>query len=209
MPNRAVYELLYRLGAARSKRGWDLGVGPEIVALVDGGVLSPSALGGTRAIDLGCGSGDNVIFLASRGFDAVGVDFSPAAVRQASDKARVSGIARARFLVGDITQAVEGVDGTFDLVVLYNVLQDLRGDARRRLAHRATRLTRPGSRILVWCWYGRRRDLPWVSYRGPSRIAPFVIEPGEERTLFGDGFTYERPEPQPDRGKALFLLTRR
>jgi hypothetical protein len=60
----------------------------------------------------------------------------------------------------------------------------------------------------MWCWYGLRGDLPWLSYRGPSRIAPFVVEPGEERILFGDGFSYARPEPQPGPGKALFLLTR-
>jgi SAM-dependent methyltransferase len=208
MPSRAVYDGLYRLGAARWKRGWDTGVGPELRALVDAGVLSPSAIGGARAIDLGCGSGDNVIFLASRGFDATGVDFSSAAVRHASEKAAAAGIATARFVVGDITEEVRGVDGSFDLVVLYNVVQDLRGGARRRLAERAVRLTRSGSRVVMWCWYRRQRDLPWISYRGPSRIAPFVVEPGEERILFGDGFSYARPEPQPGPGKALFLLTR-
>ena len=70
----------------------------------------------------------------------------------------------------------------------------------------ARSLTRPGSKVLAWCWYAERRSLPLVSYTGPSRIAPFVIEPGEEHDLF-DGFEIERPDPQPGPRRALFLLT--
>ena len=209
MPGKLVYDLLYRMGAARWKRGWDTGVGPEIRALVASGSLSPGTIGGNRAIDLGCGSGDNALFLAEAGFEVVGVDFSEAAVRQAREKAARSGVSRATFLAGDITGPLDGVHGPFDLVVLYNVVQDLRGDARRRVADAAVRLAGERARILVWCWYGRRSDLPLISYRGPSRIAPFVVEPGEETELFGDAFDYTRPVPQPGKGKAMFLLTRR
>ncbi len=209
MPGRAVYELLYRVGAARWRRGWDAGVGPELRALVEDGTLSPARLPGDRALDLGCGSGANVIFLATSGFDATGVDFSSAAVEQARSKARDAGATRARFVVADITRPIAGLEGPFDLVVLYNVLQDLNEAGRRGLAGVARALTRPGSRILLWCWYGRRAGLPPISYRGPSKIAPFVVEPGEERELFGEAFAYERPEQQPPSGRALFLLTRR
>ena len=45
---------------------WDIG-GPraELVRLVGSGELQPC-----RAIDLGCGAGENVIYLAQQGFDA-------------------------------------------------------------------------------------------------------------------------------------------
>jgi SAM-dependent methyltransferase len=207
LPSRSVYDLLYRVGAARWKRGWDRGVGPELRALIDRGTLTPTD--GARAIDLGCGSGDNTLFLAERGFDALGVDFSAAAIHQAKEKAAAAVIDRARFQVADITNPIAGVRDPFDLVLVYNVIQDLRGDARQRLADVASSLTREGSRIVLWCWYAEVRRLPPVSYRGPSRIAPFVVEPGEERRLFGDAFEYERPDPQPAGNKALFVLTRR
>ncbi len=35
MPGRWTYDLLYRIGAARWGRGWDRGVGPELVDLVE------------------------------------------------------------------------------------------------------------------------------------------------------------------------------
>jgi SAM-dependent methyltransferase len=209
VPTRRVYDLLYRIGAARWRRGWDTGVGPELRALVEDGTFSPERLGGGRAIDLGCGSGANVLYLAEHGFEATGVDFSPVAVEQARASAIERGLVdRTRFLVGDVTRRIEGVEGPFDLVVLYNVLQDLPSAGRRGLAELTRSLTHPGSKVLLWCWYTRRDDLPLMSYRGPSRMSPFVVEPGEERDLFGDAFEIERTGPQPAGNKTSLVLTR-
>jgi SAM-dependent methyltransferase len=207
MPGRTVYDLLYRVGAARWKRGWDSDAGPELVRLVEDGTLSPDRLGGDRAIDLGCGSGANVLYLAGHGFDAMGVDFSAVAVRQARERASALGLSGAAFVEGDVTRPVDGVEGPFDLIVLYNVLQDLDAAGRAAAVELARTLARTGSRVLAWCWYAPKASLPLVSYKGPSRLAPFVIEPGEERELF-EGFQVERPQPQPGPRKALFLLTR-
>jgi SAM-dependent methyltransferase len=208
VPSRRVYDLLYRIGAARWKRGWDTGVGPELRALVEDGTFSPERLGGSRAIDLGCGSGANVLYLAEHGFEATGVDFSPVAVERAGAAAAERGLAgRARFVVGDVTRSIPGVEAPFDLVVLFNVLQDLPASGRRGLAELTRSLTRPGSKVLLWCWYARKSDLPLVSYRGPSRMSPFVIEPGEERELFGDTHLVSEL-PSPASGRACFVLTR-
>jgi SAM-dependent methyltransferase len=212
VPGRWTYDLLYRIGAARWGRGWDRGVGPELVDLVESGRLTPSMLPPGRAVDLGCGSGANVLFLAEHGFDAVGVDFSPVAVEQAERAARESGVAdSARFVVGDVSaERIPGADGPFELVVAYNTLQDLRKQDRPAMAATIRRLSRPGSAVVLWCYYATLRDLPLVSYRGPSRLAPFVVIPGEETELFGSEFDIERLDnPSPDTGKACFLLTRR
>jgi SAM-dependent methyltransferase len=207
MPGRAVYDLLYRLGAARWRRGWDAGTAPELLELVEDGTLAPSTIGGSRALDLGCGSGANVRYLAQRGFDAVGVDFSRTAITQAEDAARAADV-DAAFIVADITKPVPGLGGPFDLILLYNVLQDLDPGGRPGLAEVTTALARPGTRVLLWCWYARKRDLPLVSYRGPSRIAPFVVEPGEEEALFGDAFDIA-PASRPGPMQACFVLVRR
>jgi SAM-dependent methyltransferase len=208
VPSRFVYDLLYRTGAARARRGWDSGVAPELQRLVEGDGLDPGRPGGGRALDLGCGSGGNVVYLAGRGFDATGVDFSPTAIAQARRAAQDAGV-DARFLVGDVTKPVSGLEPPFDLVLLYNVLQDVSEGSRPGLAAETTRLTRPGGAVLLWCWYGRKADLPLISYRGPSRIAPFVIEPGDEEHLFGAGFDIERVETDAGPLRAAFLLTRR
>jgi len=210
LPGRLVYDLLYRIGGARSRRGWDKGVGPELVRLVESGRVTPVTLPPGRAIDLGCGTGANVLFLSEQGFHAVGVDFSPVAVEQATRAARRRGLAdRSRFVVGDVTaQRIRGVDGPFDLVVAYNTLQDLRGQDRSAMAATIRRLSRPGSVLVLWCYYGTQRELPLISYRGPSRLAPFVVTPGEEVALFGHDFDIERlDDPAPRSGAACFVLT--
>jgi 2-polyprenyl-3-methyl-5-hydroxy-6-metoxy-1,4-benzoquinol methylase len=43
-----------------------------LVALVDSKSVTPC-----RAIDLGCGTGNYAVYLASRGFDVTGVDSAP------------------------------------------------------------------------------------------------------------------------------------
>jgi SAM-dependent methyltransferase len=208
MPGRRVYDLLYRIGAARWRRGWEVGVGPELKRLVDEGVTTPERLGGNRALDLGCGVGTNVLYLAGKGFDATGVDFSGTAIDQARGAAAAAGV-DATFFVADVTRPIEALDPPFDLILLYNVVQDLDANGRRGLAEETKRLSRPGSVVLMWCWYGRRDALPLVSYRGPSRIAPFVVEPGEEQTLFADAFEVDQLPDDVGPRRAVFLLTRR
>jgi 2-polyprenyl-3-methyl-5-hydroxy-6-metoxy-1,4-benzoquinol methylase len=53
------------------------------------------------AIDLGCGTGSNSIWLAQQGFDVTGVDLSPVAIERARKRAEKAGV-RARFLAADV-----------------------------------------------------------------------------------------------------------
>lgn len=140
-----------------------------------------------------------------------GVDFSRVAVDRATAAADAAGLAdRARFLVADVTGGrVDGADGPFDLAVAYNTLQDLRGEDRRRMARLLGRLCRPGGKAVIWCYFRPVASLRLVSFRGPSRLAPFVVEPGEERALFGEDFDIERlAQPAEGSGFACFLMTR-
>jgi len=99
---------LYSVGYQWSLAPWDIGPRPELVDLVHTGRLSPG-----RAIDLGCGTGSNAVFLAERGFDVTGIDFAPAAIAKARRRAVKAGVA-VRFLEDDLTALRHDV-GTFDL----------------------------------------------------------------------------------------------
>ena len=68
------FELWYRFGTPP----WVGQARSELVELVESGELLPG-----RAIDLGCGEGDNAILLAQHGFQVTVVDFSPAAIAKA------------------------------------------------------------------------------------------------------------------------------
>jgi SAM-dependent methyltransferase len=203
---RSVYDLLYRFGAP-----WDGPPRADLVRLVESGVVTPTRLAPGRAIDLGCGTGANVRYLAEHGFDAVGVDYSRVAIEIARKRAADAGTpASARFVEGDLTaDRGPGVEGPFDLVLDFGTLDDLDADGRRSMARLVATLARPGAIFLFWCFWADRAALPRMSFTGPSRMTP-VIEPGEEADLFAEAFSIERlTGSDPSSHTACFLMTRR
>lgn len=63
---------------------WDTGEPDErLVELVRRGDLAPG-----RALEVGCGTGTNALWLAQQGFDVLGIDLSPLAIEKARAKAQ-------------------------------------------------------------------------------------------------------------------------
>lgn len=70
-----------------------------------------------RALDLGCGTGTNVITLAEHGWRATGIDFVPRAIRIARRKARRKNLSdQAEFQVGDALSR-DSFWGEYDLIL--------------------------------------------------------------------------------------------
>src|SRR5206468_2578655 len=88
-----------------------------------------------RALDLGCGTGTNVRYLAEHGWEATGVDAVPAAIDRAT--AKLGGVPKARVLLGDVTDLERlGLAGPFDLVLDIGCFHSI--ERRRRRAPRTT-----------------------------------------------------------------------
>ncbi|MBA0048066.1 class I SAM-dependent methyltransferase [Mycobacteroides sp. LB1] len=109
-------------------------------------------LGAVRGdvLDIGCGLGDNAIYLAQQGFNVTGLDFAPSAIEQAKGRAAAAGVT-VDFQVADATK-LDGWDGRFDTVIDSGVYHcfDVEGNAKYASAlHGATR---PGARWYIWCF---------------------------------------------------------
>ena len=100
-----------------------------------------------RAIDLGCDTGENAIYLAQKGFDVTGVDYAEAAIEKARVRAKGSGV-QLNFVVDDLTD-LRHVSGTFDFLLDYGVLDDLRLYQREPYLHNMLPLTHLGSRYQI------------------------------------------------------------
>lgn len=191
----------YNLGYRFFRMPWEIGPRQELVELVTAGRLRPG-----RAVDLGCGTGANAMFLARHGFDVTGIDFAPAALAKARVAAGRAGVS-AEFVEDDLTDLRHDL-GVFDLLVDYGTLDDLSAPKRARYVDNVAPLAAPGAQFLLWCfqWPPRR----WERWLGVGPMAP-----GEVHQRFGDLFDIEylagtlspnRVRPIP--GYAAYLLTR-
>ena len=106
------FRAAYRLGF----KPWDSGIPPpELVAVVEG----PERLSPGKALDLGCGTGTNSIYMQQHGWQATGVDFVPRAVGVARQKASAAGVSP-QLVVGDVTRL-----GELKVGAGYSLLLDL------------------------------------------------------------------------------------
>ena len=76
---------------------WDAGVpSGELRRVVEQGIVRPGP-----AVDLGCGSGTDAIYLASKGFDVTAIDIAPTALSLGREKAERAGV-KVRWLLANV-----------------------------------------------------------------------------------------------------------
>ena len=101
-----------------------------------------------RALDLGCGTGTNVITLARQGWQVTGVDFAWRAIRIAQRKARQAGV-NADLQVNDVTR-LAGIAGPFDLVLDIGCFHNLPDAGRPAYLLQLKRLLNPTGTYLLY-----------------------------------------------------------
>ena len=74
-------------------------------------VFSRNTIQPCRALELGCGTGTNSVWLAQQGFEVTGVDVAPLAVEQANKRAQAAGV-QVHFVVADVLHLPD-LDGPF------------------------------------------------------------------------------------------------
>lgn len=102
-----------------------------------------------RALDLGCGRGDHSAELSARGWDVVGVDLVPRAIKAATARE----IPRTRFLVGDVTRLPDLGLGTFDLFLDVGCFQGLDQAQRMAMGAGVTALAEQDATILMLAFH--------------------------------------------------------
>jgi len=175
---QAVYRMLYRIGVTP----WD---GPGIPAplVAEAGSARPGI-----AVDLGCGTGHQARYLASRGWSVTAVDYL----------SEVIAMARSRDLDGAVTWRVADVtdpaavdpggrlSGTVTLVLDNGCVHGIAGRRRGGWARTVGALAAPGCVLLVR-----------AVRRGHRGAGPLGIEPARLAGLLGDTWL---PAPAPAPG---------
>jgi cyclopropane fatty-acyl-phospholipid synthase-like methyltransferase len=126
---------------------WNRETPPDLlVHLVDTGKVQPC-----RAIDLGCGAGNYVIYLASKGFDVTGVDFSPTAINLAKKNAKSKGV-DCSFIVADVTNDFPGFNQGFDFAYDWGLLHHVFPEYRKTYVKNIYNLLNPKGKYLSLCF---------------------------------------------------------
>jgi ubiquinone/menaquinone biosynthesis C-methylase UbiE len=135
-----------------------------------------------RAIDIGCGTGTNVITLAQHGWQVTGVDFAPRAVRIAERKIRDANV-KVNLSVNDATK-LDGIMGPFDLGFDLGCFHGI-GNKSEYLAQLDRVLASQGH----WLMYGFLKSDPGLSGPGLTQSDFDSIEAGGLRLISRqDGF---------------------
>ena len=132
------------------------------------------AFGGKRVLDAACGAGFGTALLAKRAAEAVGVDFSPAALEAA--RREHGGVAE--FVEGDL-RALPFGDGEFEAIACFEALTHL-AEPERALDE-LRRVLRPGGLLLA------SAPDP-TAYPAGDPLQLSEISPRELRTMLGERF---------------------
>jgi SAM-dependent methyltransferase len=139
-----------------------------------------------RALELGCGTGVNAVWLARRGFAVTGVDLSPLAIGRARRRAAGAGLAP-RFLAADLTRP--GVlRGPFDFFFDRGCYHAVRLADAAAYLQTLRRVTRPGSVGLV---------LTGNAAEPEDEVGPPVVEGWQLREELGSLFDILELRPFP------------
>lgn len=151
-------------------------------------------------LDVGCGAGENAMYLARNGWHVTGIDWSDHAVFLAERAAFAAGV-QARFFVADAAEW--NVKRRFDLVVIMYALPA--GGRGARVIRNAARLVRPGGTLFVADW-DRSMAEPWgfdpCELHDPQAIAEIVPEfQIREATVYRHKDLFARNDPRAHHGR--------
>jgi SAM-dependent methyltransferase len=121
---------------------WDTGVSPpELVAFLES---NPAG----RALDVGCGTGTNLVTMTGYGWDVIGVDMIPIAVIKARSKLKMRG-QTGKVIWGDISQPLM-LRGKFDLILDMGCYHSLSSQAREKYRGNIQRWLHPEGTYLIY-----------------------------------------------------------
>ena len=198
-PTMNRFDLMYRLGFAPWERR---NVEQTWKPLLEG----PNALAHGRALDVGCGSGRDAVYLAKRGWQVTGVDFADTGLKAARQRAQQEGV-EVQWVKGDVAElGALGLVSGYDLLYDFGCLHLLPDAGRRGLARGLGDLAGGAATLLIGAFMAGRRIL-----------LPRGIDEAELVALLGDDWelrekqsevTEDTPAPIRRAQPTLYRLVR-
>ena len=170
--------------------------------MVESGQIKPC-----RAVEFGCGTGNDAIYLATQGFDVTAIDISPTALNIAEQKATQAGV-KVNWLLADILHPpqLKPFDFVYDRGCYHEVRQHHANEYVAALA----KLTHATSQILILA--GNANKDPYWRFEGPPRVREQDIRQdfaATFRLLHLDTFRFDPAPPEREGALAWSILLER
>lgn len=171
---------------------WDSGISPpELMEFIDTHTSG-------RVLDLGCGTGTNVITLAEHGWQVTGVDFASRAISIARRKVQAAKVS-AELHVADVTR-LDGITGSFDLVLDLGCYHGLQEKEKGLYLDQLIRVSAPGG---FWLLYGFFKA-------STAQAGPGLVPNDIDRILTRFGLVSRKDGvDKQDRSSAYFLFKKK
>jgi ubiquinone/menaquinone biosynthesis C-methylase UbiE len=131
---------------------WDSGISPpELMEFIRS---NPPA----RALDLGCGTGTNVLTLAQHGWQVTGIDYAPKAISIARRKIQSANIS-ANLYVGDVTR-LDGIAGPFEFILDLGCFHGLSDSEKKSYLVQLQKVCAPEGNWLLYGFFKPSDNVP-------------------------------------------------
>lgn len=178
MTNQNTWEEFYK-NTPLDKIPWQKTQANFLIKIINSGIIEPGL-----ALDLGCGTGMNSIFLAKNGFKVTGVDISKMAIKYAKENAKKEKV-DIEFIAANATDLSFLGDKKFDLILDWANLHGILEERRNKYVSELIKHTRKGSKFILRC-FGQDDSNKDNVIRPMGKITLFTKEMIME--LFGDNF---------------------
>jgi SAM-dependent methyltransferase len=148
-----------------------------------------------KALDIGCGTGDNSIWLSQNKFDVIGVDTSEIAIQKANEEAIKANVKCTFVLIDFLTNKIEGApfEFAFDRGCFHSLNSN---EERKRFAENVSaHLEKDGLWLSIVGNADEKRVIPGPPQRYASDIVNAVEPFFEILSLVSSHFGSNRPNP--------------
>ncbi len=177
---RSIKNFFFNLWYKFGKPPWIINQAqPDLIAAVEKGDVC-----GPRILDVGCGNGDNAIYLTSCGFEVTGVDVSAKAIEIAKQKASKAGV-DVTFIVLDALE-IGTLNKKFDAVIDFGLFHNIAANARERYLDALSDVCVSKGQFLMLCFSDQAGEYEVYPKRYPKPMSQDEI-----RAAFAEGWKIE------------------
>ena len=170
----------FRAALVRRRGSWGRWPSEFLIRFVASNFPDPSARAGLSVLELGCGPGANLWYLAKEGFKTYGLDISPTALELAQHRLTEERVT-AELTLGDVA-ALPYPEGSFAAVIDHECLYATSHEVAAKALGEVRRVLQPGG-----LFFSRSFSLDTDVGTAPKRLGRREVE-ASEGPLAGTGY---------------------